>query len=1595
MLSLGDHVVEYVDAYLHDALSSRDARYVAQHVKTCRVCQVALEEAEVRLQAMQSLPVVEASEELILATERRIRQYRWRPHPAVQVGLAIAAAAALVIACFHLYYLNLSPTPYDLKVLGQTDLLAASDASLRVLVTNRRTGKAIEGVPVEIELVDNDTDAVVRLASFTTDAWGSASPRLSLPDWQDGEYELRVSARPGRATELVNRSVKLRRSWQLMLSTDKPVYQPGQVIRMRSLALARPDLEPVAGRDVVFSITDPKGNMVFRKRDVTSRFGIASTDCPLATEIIEGTYAIECQVGDTTSRTSVEVKKYVLPKFKIDVQLDEPYYQPGERARGTVQADYFFGKPVENGLVRVEVTATDVAPTKVYQVTTETDAAGTALFEFAVPHRLVGREQESGDARISIAVTVRDPAGQEQSKTVSRVVTAQPIRVEVIPESGTLVRGVENTVYLFSSYPDGRPAQTRIALSGFDHELKTDELGVVAVELTPQADEIAWTVRATDEEGKIGRREVALQCGSVAGDFLLRTDKAVYDGGETMHLVALGGGVDPVFVDLVKDGQTMLTDVIPMSEGRGEYQFDLPPELFGTIELCAYRYGTAGLPVRKTRVIYVHQAGELEIETVLDQEEYRPGNRARLTFTLTDDQGNPAPGALSLAAVDEAVFHVLGQTAGMEQTFFTLEQELLQPVYAIYPWSPNFAPAVTPDEKTRFEQALFACARKRPFDRETFLKQLLDEYGEGAYGVLDVLQRPDLDQLLESVWVPEELKPILREEAGIHSLSASTYPGKSQQAQQARRAGLEWVNFAWGSLGVCAVVGFLAFAISQLSRTFRLVEFIVVVSIIGLLIALLLPAVQSAREAARRSQAANSLKQIGMAFANAQDAGLHHSLLEDMHQETAPPRLREWFPETLLWRPELITDDDGRATLEVDLADSITTWRLSASAVSARGKLGAEQAAIRVFQPFFVDLNLPVALTRGDEVTVPVVVYNYLEEPQTVELTLAEDAWFEPLDELQQAIELAAGEVRSLGFRLRAKNVGRHDLRVDARASGVADAIKREIEVVPDGRRVEEVSSGTLQPDAQIDCAVPPEAIEGSVKAIVRIYPSSFSQLVEGLDAIFQRPYGCFEQTSSTTYPNVLALDYLRRTEKSVPEVEAKAREYIHLGYQRLLSFEVSGGGFDWFGHPPANRTLTAYGLMEFEDMARVHDVDPELIRRTREWLLALQLRDGSWKPEGHRMHVDPTRRSGLAELSTTAYIAWAVFAGQSGDPRSAATLDYLLAHDPASIDDPYVLALVANALLAIQSSGRSAQPYLERLDLVKQSSFDGNLVWWEQGGAGRTMFYGAGRSASIETTALATLAMIQAGQHPVTTRRALAWIVGQKDALGTFHSTQATVLALKALLAGTGKPLGGDQQRRIEIALDGKSVRNVVIPPDEAEVVRQIDLSSAVSEGARRLTLSDRTGTAAGYQVTFVYHLPEWQAEQEDEPLSIDLTYDKAELAVDDTVAATATIVNNMSQPAPMVILDLPIPAGFALVADDLAASVASGRIAKYQLTPRSAVVYLRQLEPGKPLTLRYRLRATMPVKVTVQPMRAYEYYNPDTQVTSAPGYLTVAARG
>src|SRR5262249_30247614 len=150
-------------------------------------------------------------------------------------------------------------------------------------------------------------------------------------------------------------------------------------------ALRRPDLRPIAGEQAVFSITDPKGNVIFRERGVTSRFGISSANCALAEEIIEGPYQVACEIGDTRSEVTVTVERYVLPKFKLAVDFEHPFYAPGERVSGRLRASYFFGKPVADGTVEIGIHPEGDSAEPTRSLTARTDANGDAVFAFVLP----------------------------------------------------------------------------------------------------------------------------------------------------------------------------------------------------------------------------------------------------------------------------------------------------------------------------------------------------------------------------------------------------------------------------------------------------------------------------------------------------------------------------------------------------------------------------------------------------------------------------------------------------------------------------------------------------------------------------------------------------------------------------------------------------------------------------------------------------------------------------------------------------------------------------------------------------------------------------------------------------------------------------------------------------------------------------------------------------------------------------------------------------------------------------------------------------------------------------------------------------------
>ena len=1630
------------------------------------------------------------------------------------VALVVVIVAATLLSSAYIETLPERISRQEAIILGQNRLAPGSQAALRVVVRNSLDGAPLPDAAIRVSLKDQDGAGQTPLYQGKTDVLGLAEVVFRLPENLDPKQVLVIETRSPAGVDTIERPVTVARDYRVLISSDKPVYQPGQVIHLRLLGLSAFDLAPAAGQPVEFVIADGKGNKVFRKQLTTSDYGVASADFQLAGEVSTGNYKISASLGNTTAEKTVRVENYVLPKYKIVLTTEKTYYQPGETVRGALQADYFFGKPVAKAEVRLDGFTFDVQQNQELELQGQTDAEGRFEFEFSLPKYLAGSDLEGGLGRFYLEATLIDATQHSEKGQLSLPVSKSALIIEAIPEGGQIHTGVENIIYILTSYPDGTPAVTDLTLFSaqtgdpLTRTISTGPYGLAEVRLHPINAPVDITITARDAQGNRARRQFAFRAaeGMLQDMLLLRPDKPVYRVGDGMKLTILTAtSSGTVYLDIVRAGQTISTRAVEVKDSQAELTVDLTPEMFGMLELHAYKLLEDGTISRDTRLVVVDQAEGLQVALAPQYppgaQAFRPGEQAGLDIQVRGKDGQGAQAALGLAIVDEAVFALTEQDPGFARLYFLLEQELLQPKYELHGYSLPDLVKNPPLEDGQLQAAAEGAAQAALAERQRAVQAREKQQNAQAEQFLDTYDRkPNPGAAVFSLQANSHQDALKRAEEMAHlaylavgnglmvigiliALAVaflSAYPLWRQKRLAATLGfavlgliglvlltGFTFILFdslffmepfllvllavglsglvgfffladkaskeadAWlaGSLGLLIAYGIVLFmlfiyGLNSYSSPPEALVWLALAAFLLLPLAMLMRAAAYGWRDRKPFLAAAGMAlpllvivpvilvgpAIGSSFGTAMLAALPPGQVE----EAAPaasggePRLRQNFPETMLWLPEAVTDAGGALHLEFPAADSITTWRVTALASTKDGRLGSASAPLRVFQDFFIDLDLPLALTVGDEVAIPVGVYNYLPEAQTVRLEVKPAGWFELLDEPVKEISIGPNDIGVVHFRIRAKQFGSGPFQVTARGTQLSDAIQKQVRVYPDGKLISFTQSDRLAEGAAARqvIPIPAGAIAGSQTLQVKLYPGVFSQLVEGLDSLLRMPYGCFEQTSSITYPNVLALDYLKASEQAAPEVQMKAEQYINLGYQRLTTFEVkSSGGFSLFGEPPADRMLTAYGLQEFADMARVRDVDPDLIQRAADWLLSEQAQDGSWKNDRGVFHEDSWRNLKNDRLPVTAYIAWSLTqAGFGGHPGTQKGIAYVRDHR-AEAQDAYTLALTANALVAADLEGgkKLSAATVETLDrLAGMAASDGKTAWWTSEVA---TFTGArGQTGSIETTALAALAFIRSGMHGDLANQALTFLVQSKDSFGTWHSTQATVLSLKALIESLRQ--GAESaEAAVTVTLNGGQARTLQVNRENFDVVQVVSFNDLPPSQENVVEISASGRGNLMYQVSGSYYLP-WDLAQQsaptqpDEAMQIQVTYDRAALSVSDslTVTVSARLLQPGSQ-AQSALIDLGLPPGFSVRSEDLQALVAEGqgaptggpRIERYELTGRQILIYVSNLNAETPLQFSYRLVARYPLAVQTPASSVYDYYNPQISAEVGPQLLVV----
>ncbi len=471
--------------------------------------------------------------------------------------------------------------------------------------------------------------------------------------------------------------------------------------------------------------------------------------------------------------------------------------------------------------------------------------------------------------------------------------------------------------------------------------------------------------------------------------------------------------------------------------------------------------------------------------------------------------------------------------------------------------------------------------------------------------------------------------------------------------------------------------------------------------------------------------------------------------------------------------------------MEFGLNDAVTSFRVFGDAFSDDGALGGESLAIDSVAPFYVEPKLPLEVTAGDVIRLPLGIVNATNAPlengslryQVKSLSQVESG------DLQFSLGANGRLRRCINLQVGKQN-GESQVLLDAAAGPYSDKVARALMVHPLGFPAQVAFGGLLAPGqtATHEVTVPGTLVPGSLAARVVVYPTPLASMNEALAALIREPYGCFEQTSSTIYPLVMAQQYFMSHQGVDPALIEKSSAILRTGYDRLRGFESKSGGYEWFGADPGHDALSAYGLMEFTDMAQVRQVDPAMLQRTRQWLLDQRDTKGGYLRKTHTLHTwiaDPE--------CANAYNTWALLeAGIKADLGA----EVKWVRDAAENSrNTYAVALAAN-VLALAGDKDGEDRLLDKLAGKQQA--DGSLA-----GATTSVIGSGGEALSIETTALAVLAWLRDPQYAVNVERSIKYLAESCKA-GRYGSTQSTVLALRAIVAYDKSRAQPDGARRV-----------------------------------------------------------------------------------------------------------------------------------------------------------------------------------------------------
>ncbi len=1405
---------------------------------------------------------------------------------------------------------------------------------------------------------------------------------------------------------------------RIYLTTNQPIYSPGEQIWFNAFVRNGSTLKPSLKSDIVhIELINPAGK-VQQTMKLISRDGYCSGDLSIAASLPGGYYKLRAYTNwmlnesDSAGYTKeVLVSKVVLPRLKMNLTYDKDSYTKGEEVLAKFSASTNQNLPLTAKSFSYEI---QMDGAKIKEGTSTTGNDGVMFVRYNLPEKI-----KSNDALMIVKL---DFEGTTESISRSIPISMNNLSLNFFPEGGDMIDGLPGRI-AFSAKDEFDKA---ISVEGIVKDSKGSKVadfttfhkGMGAFTLMPVKGE-TYNVTLTKPEGV--EKTFSLPDAVAAGfNVELSTEK------NEVNATLRSTGTFKVYTVAMVRGKVCYSNSQLVSEG--ENHIEIPTANF-PMGVAQVTFFDQQMIPRCERLVFVNRERQLNISVKTDKDEYQTRDHVHVTVRTTDENGIPVPAILSVKAVNDQLMNFADDKSGNILSALLLEDDLKQKVE-----EPNFYFDKSEAKGAEALDYLLMTSGWRRFSWKQILKDekpIVRYNGERANVIITTYDGytgkilPNTKIKIEStgsiyytdangkvifnklnLYEPVTVTASMEEYSNGSLIIADynenhsiwLYNTKQQQLQvdniiqfDVREDNMiPQMNMAapMGAAGMLMdevmIIGNGKNKTGKKNIEFRDAEGDMVVNEIKFT-----PPVTAVDKDKNENKNANGEQVIdqrllGILSADSIEVKVNNNQAyyrtREFPQKTyssKTPEKRTDFASTLYFNGAVETDYSGKADFTFTTNDLISSFRIIAEGISDDGLVGRGEKLFFTQLPFSISAKIPGTLTGGDIMQLPVVLKNNTLRNLTGKLSVHFSQKILNGNVGDTSIAIAAQSTKVIYWNMSAHDtIALDTIQLAFATEGLSDETTVPVAIDSKGFPVQQSFSGRdLEKNFKFSFR---DALKGSLKVSLTAYPSTVSTLLGGLSGLLRMPGGCFEQTSMSSYPNAMIMDYMKSTESGDATTYAHAKELLKAGYNMLTTFETKQKGYEWFGSAPGHEALTAYGLMQFADYKKLYDgVDEGMIQRTADWLFAR--RDGKG---GYLRSAEACDYFGRAsEDITNLYITYALSEAGYKNIQKEADHSYEVAK---ASDDNYLLSLAANTLYNMHDNTRADILLNKILGFQKEDgSFEGKT---------QSIVCSGGASLNTETSSLALLAMLaSANPSYVATQKVAEFLTKQRSGYGEWGNTQATILALKALSKFSLFNKRAPESGTIQFLLDDVQIAEANFAAGDNKPVEIKGLEKYINEGDHDLKIRYKgCKVAMPYSISITYNIATPKSAK-DCSVSLNTSLATNTCKVGDNVRLSVTLKNETDGGLPSTMAIVGIPAGLSLQPWQLKELKDKKQFDYFEIMNNNLVLYYRQMKPNEVRSLSFDLKAEVPGTFEPQASDSYLYYTSEFKCWTKAEKITI----